>query len=459
MIENLIFQNLIYNEGYSRKVIPYIKEEYFSEKEQKVLWNLIKNFVEKYNSLPTKESLVISLDQESIHPDINEKIQTSLVEFETNNKNNEANEEQWLLDRTEEFCQEKAIYNAVLKSIEILDKKSGSASDKTVIPSLLSDALGVTFDSHIGHDYFEDAKARFDFYHQKRIKIPFDLSYLNKVTDGGVSPKTLNLVIGFTNVGKSLFFCHLAASYIARGLNVLYITLEMAEEWIAKRIDANLFNIPINNIDDVPWTLYESKIEKLREKIKGKLIIKEFPTTGAGVIQFKNLVDELKIKKKFKADIIIVDYLNICSSSRIKMGNQLQTYSYIKSISEELRGLAVEEGVPLWSGSQINREAGKSSDHDVTGIADSIGTAFSADFIFSMITTEDMEALNQIMFKQQKNRYDDVTKNRRGFVGIDRSTMKLYDLEDDTEGLNEEPTSSRPKVTDKMKKFSDLKFD
>lgn len=455
-IEQIILRTLLYNDEISRQILPYLKEEYFSTKEDKILFQYVKQFIIKYNTLPTNETIGVSL-KDNIASDTWEKLSDSLKYYEK--EKDQPIDLNWFLEKTEEFCQEKAIYNAILQSIEILEKKNLKL-DKGIIPTLLSDAIGTSFDTHVGHDYFEDASDRYDFYHTAEDKIPFDLDYLNQITNGGISRKTLDLVEGGTNVGKSLFMCHLAASYLTRGLNVLYITLEMAEEWIAKRIDANQFNIPLNDIESIPKDVYLAKIERLHKKTIGKLIVKEFPTTGASVIHFRHLLNELKMKKKFVPDIIFVDYLTICASVRIKNASDL--YVYGKCIAEELRGLAVETNTVVWSGTQLNREGHKSSDPNMTNTAESFGINMTADFKIVLITSDDLEQLNQIMIKQQKNRYNSAVLHKRGLIGIDRSTMRLYDVENQIDSMGQETNGNQvfndTPIMDKNDKFKDFRF-
>jgi replicative DNA helicase len=411
------------DEQYTRQVIPFLKSDYFSERSERVLFEHIFDFFQTYDSLPTIETLSIDInkDNQLSDPDIN-----SILEI-LNNAETEVNPK-WLNDETENFCHERAVYNAVLESIQILD---GSSKDKEkgAIPKLLSDALAVSFDSHVGHDYLEDSEGRFEFYHKKENHLGFDLDYFNKITDGGLMNKTLNVFMGGPGSGKTLVMCHLASWYLTQGKNVLYITLEMAEERISERIDANLLNTPLKDLTELPKSIYDKKVERIRNNTTGKLIIKEYPTAQAGVGHFRHLINELAMKKSFKADIIIVDYINICTSSRMKPGGSINSYTYIKSIAEELRGFAVEQSVPLITATQVNREGFGSSDIGMENTAESFGLPATADLFLALITSEELEALNQIMVKQLKNRYNDPTVHRRFVVGVDRTKMRLYDVD------------------------------
>mgnify|MGYP000294761344 FL=1 len=426
-LETTILKNLIYNEEYTRKVLPFLSVNYFQEREDKILYEKIAEYINKYNALPTQEALAIELDKSPLK---DEEFQNSLklLESITTNENDEANIS-WLLDSTEKFCQDRAIYNAVVESISILDEKGRNTRDKGSIPDILSDALSVSFDPHVGHDYFLDADERYEFYHRIEEKIPWDLEFFNKITKGGLSNKTLNIALAGTGVGKSLFMCHVAASCLSQNYNVLYITLEMAEERIAERVDANLLNISIDDLQKIPKDLYDKKIDKLKQTIKGKLIVKEYPTAAANVNHFRALLNELNLKKSFVPHIILIDYINICTSSRIKPGSNVNSYTYIKSIAEELRGLAVENAVPILSATQTTRSGFTNTDIGLEDTSESFGLPATADFMFAIISTEQMEELNQIMIKQLKNRYSDPTSNRKFVIGIDRSKMRLYDVE------------------------------
>ena len=423
-IEKVILSNLVENEEYSRKVIPFLKSEYFQSVSQRVVYNIIDEYVKKYNAFPSKEALNINLENQNGINEQTFKESKELIEELRSDKN----DLQWLLDQTEKYCQEKAVYNAIMSSIQILDDKTGKVN-KGSIPQILSDALAISFDSHVGHDFLEDTDSRFEYYHRKENRIPFDLSYLNAITNGGLPNKTLNIALAGTGVGKSLFMCHCAGSNLSKGYNVLYITLEMAEEEIAKRIDANLINSTMDELTDLPKKYYDSKIEKIKNKTTGKLIIKEYPTACAGSANFRHLLNELKIKKNFVPDIIYIDYLNICLSSRIKQSSNINSYTYIKAIAEELRGLAVEFNVPILSATQTTRSGFSNSDVELTDTSESFGLPATADFMFALISTEELQDLGQIIVKQLKNRYADPATNRRFVIGIDRSRMKLYDVE------------------------------
>jgi len=426
-LEQTILKNLIYNDDYLRKVLPFLKTEYFTDRTDRTLFNEITSFTESYNSPPTIEALVLAVkEKRNLTDDEVEKCETYLQEIEQT-KDTES-KVQWLVDKTEQFCQEKAIYNAVLGSISILDGKD-KTNDKGSIPKILSDALAVTFDTSVGHDYLENSDERYEFYHKKEERIPFDLDLFNKITKGGLPKKTLNIALAGTGVGKSLFMCHVAAGAMVQGKNVLYITMEMAEEKIAERIDANMLNVTIDDLMDLPKEMYDRKITKLREKTVGKLIIKEYPTASASSIHFRTLLNELNLKKSFVPDIIFIDYLNICCSSRIKAGANVNSYSYVKSIAEELRGLAVEFGVPIVSATQTTRSGFTSSDPGLEDTSESFGLPATADLMFALISSEELEELGQIMVKQLKNRYNDPTLYKRFTLGIDRSKMRLYDIE------------------------------
>ena len=447
-LETTIIRNLFYNEDFTRKVLPFIKEEYFSDKVEKIIFKQIEGFVNKYNNLPTYESVVIDLTDSK---NINEPDLKSSIEFldTIKQEKNESVELKWLVEQTEKFCQDRAIYNAIMESVQILDNGKRSKGE---IPQLLSDALGVTFDSNIGHDYINDFEGRFDFYHRKEEKIKFDLDMFNKITKGGLPNKTLNIALAGTGVGKSLFMCHVAAGALSQGKNVLYITLEMAEEKIAERIDANLLNIDIADLHSISKDDYERKIGVLRAKTNGKLIIKEFPTAAANALHFRALLSDLQLKKNFRPDIIMIDYLNICSSSRVKPGANVNTYSYIKSIAEELRGLAVEYNLPIISATQTTRSGFSSSDPGLEDTSESFGLPATADFMFALISTEELEQLGQIMVKQLKNRYNDPNVYKRFVLGIDRPKMRLYDAEP---GAQQDITDSNiPNLPDKPNKFS-----
>lgn len=423
--EKVIFNNLVFNEQYGRKTIPFLKAEYFQDYNDKIVFDLIDSYVKKYNGFPSREAMLIDLtNKDNVNEDAFKKTK-EVIESISEDKDTDL---QWLLDQTEKFCQEKAVYNAIMSSIQILDDKTGKTT-KGAIPQILSDALAVSFDTHIGHDFLEDTDARYEFYHTKEVRIPFDLEYFNKITQGGLPRKTLNIALAGTGVGKSLFMCHCAAGNLVSGLNVLYITMEMAEEKIAERIDANLLDTPLDQLKLLPKDSYDKRVERIRKKTDGKLIVKEYPTACAGSANFRHLLNELKIKKSFTPDIIYIDYLNICMSSRLKHGANVNSYTYVKAIAEELRGLAVEFNVPIVSATQTTRSGYSSSDLGLEDTSESFGLPATADFMFGLQTSEDMESRNQIMVKQLKNRYSDPGSIRRFVIGIDRSKMRLFDVE------------------------------
>ena len=423
-IEFLILRNLIYNEEYARKVIPFIKDDYFEDQKQKIIFQEISSFIQQYNKLATKEILSIEVEKRS---DINDTIFKEIVDMITSLED-EVGELDWLIDSTEKWCRDRAIYLALMESIQLADGKDESKG-RDAIPSILSDALSVSFDNHVGHDYLQDYEERFYSYHRKEDRIPFDLEYFDKITKGGLPNKTLNIALAGTGVGKSLFMCHVASSALIEGKNVLYITLEMAEEKIAERIDANLLNINIQDITDLPKPMFDTKVEDLAKKTQGTLIIKEYPTASAHCGHFKSLLNELALKKSFRPDIIFIDYLNICASSRYRANGNVNSYSYIKAIAEELRGLAVEANLPIVSATQTTRSGYGSSDVELTDTSESFGLPATADLMFALISTEELEGLNQILVKQLKNRYNDPTVRKRFVVGIDRAKMRLYDCE------------------------------
>ena len=425
-LELVILKNLIYNEEYLRKVLPFLKTEYFPNRTEKTIFNEIIDFTGKYNNSPTTESLKIAVGELNITQDEVDTVNVYIREIEANKA--DSTKLEWLIDKTEEFCQEKSIYNAVLGSISILDG-ADKTNDKGAIPKILSDALSVSFDNSVGHDYLEDVTARYEYYHRKESKIPFDLDYFNKITKGGLSTKTLNVILAGTGVGKSLFMCHVAASCMAQGKNVLYITMEMAEERIAERIDANLLNVTMDELMDLSEESYVKKVNRVRSKTIGKLLIKEYPTASASATHFRTLLNELNLKRNFIPDIIFVDYLNICCSSRLKVGSNVNSYTYVKAIAEELRGLAVEYDLPLVTATQTTRSGFNSSDPGMEDVSESFGLPATADMMFALISSEELEQLNQIMVKQLKNRYSDLTHHKRFTIGIDRAKMKLYDIE------------------------------
>jgi len=461
-IENAILGNLVFNEEYARKTIPFLKEEYFTNQQDKLVFKLITEYVDKYNAFPSKEALAIDLSNkdgvsEESFKQSKELISGLSVDTET--------KLEWLLDQTEKFCQDKAIYNAIMSSIQILDDKK-TVEGKGSIPKILSDALGVSFDTHIGHDFLEDFEERFDFYHRKEEKIPFDLEYFNKITKGGLPKKTLNICLAGTGVGKSLFMCHCAASNLVNGKNVLYITMEMAEEKIAERIDANLLDTPVDELALLPKDAYDKKVQRVRSKTSGKLIVKEYPTACAGSANFRHLLNELKLKKNFVPDIIYIDYLNICMSSRIKNGANVNSYTLVKAIAEELRGLAVEFNVPVVSATQTTRSGYSNSDLGLEDTSESFGLPATADFMFGIHTNEKLEGFSQIMVKQLKNRYNDPGLHRRFVIGIDRAKMRLYDVEQSAQDLTDDsPVMDNGKFmsedterTKKVSKFDKAKF-
>jgi len=455
-VEILILRNLLYNEEYLRKVIPFIKKDYFEDLNQKIIFEEISNFVGEYNEPASKEILCIEVEKRN---DINDTSFTEVTKI-ISYLENETVEFNWLVDTTEKWCRDRAIYLALMESIQLADGKD-ETKGRDAIPSILSDALAVSFDNHIGHDYLQDYEERYESYHRKEDKIPFDLEYFDKITKGGLPNKTLNIALAGTGVGKSLFMCHVASSALLQNKNVLYITLEMAEEKIAERIDANLLNIAIQNITDLPKQMFESKVTKLAQKTKGTLIVKEYPTASAHSGHFKALLQELALKKSFRPDIIFIDYLNICASSRYRGNSNVNSYSYIKAIAEELRGLAVEANLPIVSATQTTRSGYGSSDVDLTDTSESFGLPATADLMFALISTEELEALNQIMVKQLKNRYNDPTMNKRFVVGIDRAKMRLYDCEQSAQediidnGQEEEYNEKERKA---KKSFDGFKF-
>jgi hypothetical protein len=442
MIEQTILSHLIYNEDFARKVLPFLKDDYFHNQPDKVVYRLIDDYVKKYNNTPTREVLQIELkNKDSLNENTYKDAKSIIDNLQVDNT-----ELSWLLDSTEKFCQDKAVYNAIMASIKILDDKSGSASTGS-IPTLLSDALGVSFDVSIGHDYFLNSDDRFDFYHRKEEHIPFDLEYFNKITKGGLVRKTLNVALAGTGVGKSLFMCHCASNNLIQGKNVLYITMEMSEEKIAERIDANLLNVTVDELTILPKDVYDKKLNRVKDKTVGKLVIKEYPTASAGSANFRHLLNELRIKRNFVPDIIYIDYLNICCSSRIRSGANVNSYTYVKAIAEELRGLAVEFNVPVVSATQTTRSGYGNSDVELTDTSESFGLPATADLMFALITSEKLEDYSQIMVKQLKNRYNDPTLFRKFVVGIDRAKMRLYDVEESAQAdiADESPVFSKGK--------------
>ena len=424
-IETIILRNLVHNDGFTRRVLPFLSEEYFKDRNERAVYGLIRDHVHRYNKAPNKDALGVALENrgglsEQAYKDCKTIVTTITGAAPTDDTD-------WLLHETEKFCKDKAVYNAIIRSIEIIDGKSQNET-KNAIPNILSDALSVSFDQQIGHDYFTDADERFDFYHRVEHKIPFDLDMFNKITNGGVPNKTLNVILAGTGVGKSLFMCHHAANCYAANLNVLYITCEMAEERIAERIDANLMDVTMDELRHLPKIAYDRKLSKATGNIKSRLIVKEYPTATANVNHFRHLLDELKLKKNFQPDVIFIDYLNICSSARFKQGGNVTSYMYIKSIAEELRGLAVERDVPIFTATQTNRTGFASNDFGLEDTSESFGLPATADLMFGLISTEELDEQNQIMVKQLKNRYNDVATNRKFVIGINRGKMLLFDV-------------------------------
>ena len=456
-VESLVIKNLMLDEEYVRKALPFIKSEYFAESSGKHLFTIINKYFTEYDALPTKEALQIEVGQiTGISDDQHKDIIKRIADIDE-----ERSDYEWILDTTEKWCKERALYLALMSSIKIAEGNDEQRATGA-IPTILSDALAVSFDNHIGHDYLEDYEERYNFYHQKEEKIPFDLEFFNKITKGGLPNKTLNVALAGTGVGKSLFMCHSASSVLQQGKNVLYITLEMAEEKIAERIDSNLLECDIQNITELPKMMFENKVRRIAQKTQGKLVIKEYPTASAHVGHFRALLNDLALKKSFRPDIIYIDYLNICASSRYsKLGN-VNSYSYIKAIAEELRGLAVETNVPIVSATQTTRSGYGSSDVDLTDTSESFGLPATADLMFALISTEELEEINQIMVKQLKNRYNDPTVNKRFVVGIDRAKMKLYDVEQsaqkDIVDANQVQEIIKPSKTESLTdKFAQLK--
>ena len=424
-LEQTILKNLIHNEEFTRKTLPYIKSDFFSERDEEFLFKQIKDYFLKYQKPPTTEALIIDMSEKV---DVDQQLLSDSLNIIKDIKDDKDTEtaDDWLIDSTEKWCKDRAVYNGVMNSIAIIQDKEGHQGE---IPDILREALSVSFDSNIGHDFIEDWSERYEFMHTDEERIPFDLELMNKITKGGLPNKTLNIVMAGTGVGKSLFMCHCASSSLIQGKNVLYITLEMAEEKIAERIDANLLDISLNELQELPKMMYEKKITRVQEKTKGKLIIKEYPTATAHSGHFRHLLQELDLKKDFKPDIIYIDYLNICSSFRVRPGSNVNTYSYIKSIAEELRGLAVEFDVPIMSATQTNRTGYVSTDVGLEDTSESFGLPATADFMFALISTEEMQELEQVMVKQLKNRYNDPTYHKRFVLGVDRAKMRLYDCE------------------------------
>ena len=449
-IEEITLSKLILNETYTKKVLPFIKDDYFETSSHKILFSTLSDYVNKFETTPEPNALKIEVEKRR---DISEEIYKEVEQF-LNNLDRDQYNEDWLIETTEKWCKEKAIYIALMESVKIADGQDKTRT-KDAIPSIMSEALGVCFDDHVGHDYIQDSDDRYDFYHRKEEKIPFDIEYLNKITKGGIPNKTLNIALAGTGVGKSLFMCHVASSVLLQGRNVLYITMEMAEEKIAERIDANLLDIPIQQLTSPLLTKekYTSKLLELTKKTQGKLIVKEYPTASAHVGHFKALLNELSMKKGFSPDIIFVDYLNICASARYK-GTIVNSYTYVKAIAEELRGLAVEFNLPIVSATQTTRAGFGSSDPDLTDTSESFGLPATADLMLALISNEEMEELGQIMIKQLKNRYNDPTMYKRFVVGIDRAKMRLYDCDQQDDIID---AGDIEPVTDTKKTFEGFK--
>lgn len=460
-IETIILNKLFTDEDYTRKVIPFLKQEYFHDTSERKIFNYAQEFVNKYNSLPSIEAIEIAVQNdrninENEFKNINEKLTQLDDTIDVNEK--------WLLDNTEKFCKDKAVYNAIMQSIQIIDGEDKKHTQDG-IPSILQEALSVCFDNNVGHDYLDNSDSRYDFYHRDETKLPFDLDMFNKITNGGLPNKTLNIALAGTGVGKSLFMCHMAAGVLAQGKNVLYITMEMAEERIAERIDANLMNVNIQDLKDLSKSMFDNRIDKIRQKTEGKLIIKEYPTASAHVGHFKALLNELQLKRNFRPDIIFVDYLNICASSRFKPGAGVNSYTYVKAIAEELRGFAVEFDLPVVSATQTTRGGYANSDVELTDTSESFGLPATADLMFALISTEELEKMGQLMVKQLKNRYNDPAMNKRFMVGIDRGKMKLYDLEESAQkGITDSgqdddlPVFERTAIGLRTRDFSKIDF-
>ena len=460
-IEKTTLKNLLHNEDYTRKVLPFLKQEYFTDRSEKIVFSEIQKFISQYNKRPTKETLQIDIGKRK---DLNETEYKAVVEL-ISSLNKEEVDLQWLVNTTEKFCKDRAVHNAVMDGIQILDGKDKKHTPEA-IPEILRDALSVSFDKNVGHDYLSDIDQRFDFYHKKETRIPFDLDFFNKVTKGGLPTKTLNVALAGTGVGKTLFMCHQAASALAQNKNVLYITMEMAEERIAERIDANLLNISMEDLHMLNKKLFNDKITQLQSKTTGTLIIKEYPTASAGANHYRALVNELALKRTFKPDIIFVDYINICASSRFKAGANVNSYTYIKAIAEELRGLAVELDVPIVTATQTTRSGFVSTDIGLEDTSESFGLPATADFMFALISSEELEKSGQMLVKQLKNRYNDPTVNRKFMIGVDRARMKLFDIEQaaqnliqpESEKYVEHNITKEETPEEKYKKFSDFKF-
>ena len=455
-LETTILSQLLHNEDYCRKAIPFLKEEYFHEETEKILYNAIQDHLNDYNTLPTTEILSITINQ-SVWKN-QEEVFDNVMEYIDNLNDNEI-DNGWLLDNTEKFCQEKSVYNAIMESIQIID---GKDKDKTTgaIPEILSKALSVSFDNHIGHDWIEDFSERYDFYHKIENRVPFDLEYLNLITKGGLPQKTLSCILAGTGVGKSLAMCHFAASNLMDNKKVLYITLEMAEERIAERIDANLLDVSLKDLEDLTKPSYIRKVERIRDKTEGRLIIKEYPTATAGAGHFRHLMNELRLKRNFVPDIVYIDYLNICSSMRLKYGANVNSYTYIKSIAEEIRGLAVEKNIPIVTATQTTRSGFSNSDPGLEDTSESFGLPATVDLMLALVSSDELEGLNQIMIKQLKNRFNDPVANKRFVVGVDRAKMRLYDVENSAqeELIHDVPVMNKTEFGDRYENDTKKKF-
>jgi replicative DNA helicase len=452
-VEFLVLRNLLYNEEYTRKVLPFIKDVYFEDTEQKVIFEEISKFVMEYNNIPTKEILCIDIEKRN---DVNEEQFKKLIHI-VDTLNQVTVDFDWLMNTTEKWCKDRAIYLAIMESIQLVDNKGEKTRD--AIPSILQDALSVSFDINIGHDYLEDFEDRFNSYRKTEEKIPFDLDYMNRITKGGLPRKTLSIFMAAPGIGKSLFLCHFASSALIQNKNVLYITLEMSEEKIAERIDANLLDVNIQTISELSKNAFDSKVNSIAKKTQGRLIIKEYPTASAHCGHFRSLLTELSLKKSFTPDIIFVDYMNICSSSRYKGNASVNSYTYVKAIAEELRGLAVEYNVPLVTATQVNRNSASSTDMDITDTSESFGGPMTADLLLGLISTEEFQEQNKILIKQLKNRYSDPTMYKRFFVGIDRSKMRLYDVDQGTvDSSSNEPYNNNEPKPQLKEKFGEFKF-
>lgn len=451
-IETTILKNLIYNEEYTRKVVPFLSEEYFKDHAEKLVFKEIQDFITKYNTPPTYEALLVQLDERNVSQEDHDR-SIEIID-QINETKDDLGKIDWLLDKTEKFCQDQAIYNGVLESISILDG-SHKTLDKGAIPQILTDALAVSFQKDVGHDFFENVEDRFEYYHRVEEKIPFDIEYLNKITKGGFSKKTINIFLGGPHSGKSLIKCHIASSYLMQGKNVLFISLEMSEEEVAKRIDANITNTSIIDIENMSHDMYIQKLDKARQKTIGRLVVKQFPTGVGNVFHFEHLINELNLKKNFVPDAIIVDYLGICGSVRYKGNASIGSYLYVKAISEELRGLAIKYNVPLITSSQFNRGGSDNSDPGMKDVSESFGINMTGDFICAIISNEELMSMNQYLFKQIKNRYRDLNLDNKFVIGVDRAKMKIYDLE----SMAQNDIISTNSTTPSKRSFDEFKFD